>query len=86
MDNYRLGKPFGLGEYGRFTAPQSGQLYLRCQDEWNQLADNRGSISVDFRLVDGTGSPGTSAAARSPTSNSRLKPASAESGTSGSEK
>jgi hypothetical protein len=43
---YALSEPFDLGTQGVFVAPSSGQLHLRCQDEWSQLADNSGSVSV----------------------------------------
>ena len=45
---YALSEPFDLGAQGVFVAPSSGQLHLRCQDDWCQLADNSGSINVDL--------------------------------------
>jgi hypothetical protein len=48
-------RDFALGaevplEAGRpFVAPDSGDLYLRCRDDWTQLGDNSGQISVTFR-------------------------------------
>lgn len=63
FDDYELGQPFELGEYGRFTAPSSGKLYLRCRDDWGALADNTGTITVRLKekgsgrpLVDPSGS------------------------------
>jgi hypothetical protein len=38
-----------LGVDGTFTAPGDGKLYLRCQDAWNQLADNHGSVKVKIK-------------------------------------
>ncbi len=51
--DYSLGKPFELGASGTFTAPSDGKLYLRCRDNWNEIADNKGSVSVKIR----TGTP-----------------------------
>ena len=50
-DDYRLSKPFELGESGTWTAPQSGKLFLRCQDDWCDLADNRGTVTVKWKIV-----------------------------------
>ncbi|HEY4261337.1 MAG TPA: hypothetical protein VGM98_14315 [Schlesneria sp.] len=41
--------PIGLG--GTFTAPVSGTMYLRINDEWNSLSDNKGSVRVEVRAV-----------------------------------
>ena len=30
-------------------AAQAGDLYLRCQDAWNRLADNDGELTVYVR-------------------------------------
>lgn len=38
-----------LGRDCRFRAPVSGTLYLRVNDEWNSLRDNRGSVMVQIR-------------------------------------
>lgn len=46
---YRLSKPFNLGRYGTFTAPARGNLYLRCNDKWNEIADNSGTISASIK-------------------------------------
>lgn len=46
MKDFELGEPFELGPSGTFVAPQDGQLYLRCQEEWTKLADNKGQITV----------------------------------------
>ena len=35
-----------LGRAARFTAPRSGTLYLRVNEYWNELADNRGTLDV----------------------------------------
>ena len=44
--DYELGKPFPLGAKGAFTASGNGNLYVRCQDAWNELSDNSGRISI----------------------------------------
>jgi hypothetical protein len=49
MTEYQLSAPFPLGAQKTFTAPASGDLYLRCQDEWNRLADNEGEITVTVK-------------------------------------
>ena len=48
FNDYQLGTPFELGTDGEVTAPDDGQLLLRCRDEWNQLSDNNGTISVEL--------------------------------------
>ena len=40
-----------LGSYGTFEAPAEGNLYLRCKDRWNELADNKGAITVKLKLA-----------------------------------
>ncbi len=49
MRDFQLGEPMDLGAKGTFVAPHVGDLYLRCQDAWNSIADNDGSITVYFR-------------------------------------
>ncbi len=49
MRDFALGEPFELGSRGAATAPQDGDLYLRCRDRWNQLGDNDGALSVHLR-------------------------------------
>lgn len=56
---YALGEPFEMGTIGEFTAPADGDLYLRCQDKWIALADNKGSQTVKLKLK-GKGNPLTS--------------------------
>ncbi|QDV17948.1 hypothetical protein Pan153_26040 [Gimesia panareensis] len=45
-DEYELTEEFELGEAGRFRAPASGKLFLRCRDAWHELADNSGKVIV----------------------------------------
>jgi hypothetical protein len=47
---YELSKPIELGKKGRFVAPSDGQLFLRCDDRWNEIADNSGQLTAYFRL------------------------------------
>lgn len=54
--DYKLDAPFELGRSGTFTAPVDGDLYLRCQDNWTGLADNKGTLTVRIKLR-GKGSP-----------------------------
>jgi hypothetical protein len=48
LSDFRLSEPFALGAEGVFTPPASGDLYLRCGDAWEELADNRGEVCVRF--------------------------------------
>jgi hypothetical protein len=54
--DFALGQPFPLGTYGSFTPPGDGQLYLRCRDKWNELADNHGALSLKIKNS-GQGNP-----------------------------
>jgi hypothetical protein len=47
--DYRLGTPFELGAKGTFVAPQDGDLYLRCQDDWARIAQHDGTLTVYWR-------------------------------------
>ena len=47
--DYREGQPFELGERGQFTAQVEGQLYVRCNDSWNELSDNDGELTLYIR-------------------------------------
>ena len=49
MSDFELFDPFDLGERGSFVAPREGDLYLRCQNEWNRIAESSGAVSVHFR-------------------------------------
>lgn len=44
--DYAISPPIPLGVAAEFTAPCDGQLFLRCDDDWTQLADNDGQIEV----------------------------------------
>ena len=50
LSNYELSEPFEIGsKKAKFTPPESGQLYVRCQEKWNAIADNEGTIKVFVR-------------------------------------
>lgn len=51
FEDYQLSEPFELGEEGEYEASESGNLFVRCQDDWTQIADNGGSISVKFKAA-----------------------------------
>jgi hypothetical protein len=44
-----LGETFDLGTRGTFVAASEGDLYLRCQDAWDRIADNDGEMTVYLR-------------------------------------
>ena len=52
FDDYKLSEPFDIGDAGRWTAPQDGTLFLRCQDDWNAIADNTGSLTVKIKAAE----------------------------------
>ncbi|MBI3837616.1 MAG: hypothetical protein HY288_06750 [Planctomycetia bacterium] len=54
--DFELSEAFALGAFGSFTPPAEGQLFLRCRDEWNELADNKGVMSVKIKQA-GDGQP-----------------------------
>lgn len=39
---------YPIGRGGTFTAPRSGTLYLRVNDAWDSLHDNRGQVTVEI--------------------------------------
>lgn len=41
-----------LGRGGVFTAPVTGTMYFRVNDEWNSLSNNRGEVTVRIRLAE----------------------------------
>lgn len=49
FNNYEMGEPFALGCAGTFSAPADGQLYVRCQEPWGALADNKGGITLKIK-------------------------------------
>lgn len=50
FNDYELSEPFPIPADGAFVAPREGQLFLRCEDAWNHLADNKGKVNVKFKV------------------------------------
>lgn len=50
MKDFELSKPFDLGAGGDLTPPTSGNLWVRCQDEWGELADNKGKVTFKIAI------------------------------------
>lgn len=50
FNDYELSEPFAIPADGVFVAPGEGQLFLRCEEAWNRLADNKGKVNVKFKL------------------------------------
>jgi hypothetical protein len=48
---YQLSEPIELSAKGTLVAPASGHLYVRCQEDWTELADNEGELKLYFRLT-----------------------------------
>ena len=51
VSEFKLGEPLEIGARGKFTATKDGDLYFRCRDDWNRLADNAGELTVHMRLA-----------------------------------
>lgn len=51
FSDYQLSEPFDLGVSGEFEAPSDGHLFLRCRDEWCEIADNIGTVTVKFKAA-----------------------------------
>lgn len=51
FSNYKLSQPIELGTRAKFVAESDGDLYLRCRDDWNRIADNDGELTVHFRIT-----------------------------------
>jgi hypothetical protein len=50
LKDYKLSEPFELGPAGSFKAPADGDLYVRCRDSWNELADNAGRVNLKLNV------------------------------------
>jgi len=48
-ENEPMLKVFEIGRGRSLEAPRTGTLYLRLNDAWNSLSDNRGHVSVEIR-------------------------------------
>lgn len=53
LDGYQLGEAFPLGRGGALTSPGDGKLFVRCYDDWNQLGDNSGSVTLTLPKPEG---------------------------------
>jgi len=49
FNDFKLSDPIPIGKLKSFVSPTQGQLFLRCQDDWNKLADNAGELIVHVR-------------------------------------
>jgi len=47
--DHRLSGASPLGRQAVLAAPAAGQLFLRCDDAWTELADNDGELTVTIR-------------------------------------
>lgn len=56
LGEYELGEQFELGAFGTFAAPSDGDLYLRCNERWPEIGDNKGKVAVKLK-VKGKGAP-----------------------------
>ena len=50
LRHYQLSDEIDLGQSGKFVAPVSGELYVRCRDRWNKLSDNSGTVRLNISL------------------------------------
>ncbi len=55
MKDYRLGPEFDVGGHGSLQSTTGGNLYLRCRNAWNDLADDTGRLAVKLKIQDGGG-------------------------------
>lgn len=51
FDDYQLSPPFLLGQECTYEATADGILMLRCDDHWNKIDDNSGTITVKIKAV-----------------------------------
>jgi hypothetical protein len=49
MKDDRLGTEFEVGSEGSFQVETDGDLYLRCRNAWNALADDKGYVTVKLQ-------------------------------------
>jgi hypothetical protein len=50
MKDFELGEPFDLGANGEWTPPENGNLWVRCRDDWAELGDNKGKVTLTLKL------------------------------------
>lgn len=51
FNDYQLSEPFDLGVNGQFTPETDGELFVRCNDDWGRLADNKGRVTLKLSLA-----------------------------------
>jgi hypothetical protein len=49
MKDYQLGPEFDVGDRGSLQMAAGGDLYLRCRNAWNELADDSGRVAVRLK-------------------------------------
>lgn len=49
LNDGKLSEPFLIASSQTWTPPGDGDLYVRCNDEWTQLSDNDGEVTVMIR-------------------------------------
>ncbi len=50
MKDYQLGPEFDVGGQGLLQSAVGGDLYLRCRNAWNVLAEDSGRVAVRLKL------------------------------------
>lgn len=51
FDDYQLSEPFELGRGGDYEAAGDGNLFVRCREDWSDIADNSGTVTVKFKVA-----------------------------------
>jgi hypothetical protein len=51
LNNGRLGPEFELKHQARFTPTESGDLFVRCGEDWGGLGDNEGAITLKVQVA-----------------------------------
>lgn len=57
MKDFQLGPEFDVGRQGALQLAAGGDLYLRCRNAWNELADDSGHVAVRLKLHAAAASP-----------------------------
>lgn len=50
LKGFEMGEPFPIGGEDSFKAPSDGNLWVRCEDAWGEIADNKGKLNLKFKL------------------------------------
>lgn len=51
FSDYSLSEPLDLGESGTIEIPRDGHLFLRCKDDWGNVGDHAGFVTVKLKLA-----------------------------------